>query len=99
MEVTNGHDNKFSASSMASGSRVDEIQLRSNSMTNEEKALKGHAVQIVEIDSEDHSFRLDEEALDEIITNDRVKDLPICVVSVAGMFLLNGGNLKIAICR
>ena len=85
MEVSNGHDIKSSECSIARGSRVDEIQPPHNSITNKEKALKGHAVQIVEIDSEDHSFRLDEEALNKIISNDRVKDKPVCVVSVAGM--------------
>ena len=46
--------------------------------------FSGHkAVQIVKINEDDHSFELDEEALDRILNNDKVKDKPVCVVSVA----------------
>ena len=42
-------------------------------------------VQIVKIDDDDHTFELDEEALKELLSRDeRVKDKPICIVSVAG---------------
>ena len=48
---------------------------------------KGYPVRIVEIDDDDHSFKLNEEALDHILcSNSEIKDLPICVVSVAGAF-------------
>jgi len=45
-------------------------------------------VQIVKIDdeSEDHKFFLDEEALNEILNVETVRDKPICIVSVAGAF-------------
>lgn len=67
------------------GSRVVDITPKpTENMRNQDKALRGHAVQIVEIDDENHSFRLDEEALTQIISDDRIKDLPVCVVSVAG---------------
>jgi len=68
------------------GSRVDEIQLPSEISSEKEKAMKGQPVQIVEISDEDHSFKLNEEALIKILSNEKVKDLPVCVVSVAGAF-------------
>ena len=47
--------------------------------------FSGHrAIQIVKINEEDHSFTLDEDALNDILNNDKVKDKPVCVVSVAG---------------
>ena len=66
------------------GSRVDEILLPSEISCEREKAMKGQPVQIVEISDEDHSFKLNEEALIKILSNEKVKDLPVCVVSVAG---------------
>ena len=66
------------------GSRVDEILLPSEISSEKEKAMKGQPVQIVEISDEDHSFKLNEEALVKILSNEKVKDLPVCVVSVAG---------------
>jgi len=68
------------------GSRVDEILLPSEISSEKEKAMKGQPVQIVEISDEDHSFKLNEEALVKILSNEKVKDLPVCVVSVAGAF-------------
>merc|ERR1712136_199514 len=68
------------------GSRVDEIQLPPEISSEKEKAMKGQPVQIVEISDEDHSFKLNEEALIKILSNEKVKDLPVCVVSVAGAF-------------
>jgi len=68
------------------GSRVDEILLPSEISSEREKAMKGQPVQIVEISDEDHSFKLNEEALVKILSNEKVKDLPVCVVSVAGAF-------------
>ena len=46
----------------------------------------GKAVQIVKIDdeSETHKFFLDEEALNEILNRDNIRDKPICIISVAG---------------
>ena len=43
-------------------------------------------VQIVKIDdeSETHNFILDEEALNEILNKDNIRDKPICIISVAG---------------
>jgi len=45
-------------------------------------------VQIVKIDdeSETHNFILDEDALNEILNKDEIKDKPICIISVAGAF-------------
>jgi len=68
------------------GSRVDEILPPSNDTSEIEKAMKGQPLQIIEISDEDHSFKLNEEALNKILSNDKVKDLPVCVVSVAGAF-------------
>ena len=47
-------------------------------------STRGCPVQIVKIVEDDHSFTLDEEALNRVLQDDRVKDKPICVVSVAG---------------
>ena len=46
----------------------------------------GRAVQIVKIDdeSETHKFFLDEEALNDILNKDNIRDKPICIISVAG---------------
>ena len=47
----------------------------------------GHRpVQIVKIDddSETHNFILDEEALNEILNKDNIRDKPVCILSVAG---------------
>ena len=43
-------------------------------------------VQVVKIDdeSEEHNFILDEEALNEILNKDTIKDKRICIISVAG---------------
>jgi len=45
-------------------------------------------VQIVKIDdeSETHNFILDEDALNEILNKDEIRDKPICIISVAGAF-------------
>ena len=70
---------------LGEGSRVDDIMpLQTDSLSNSEKALKGYPIQIVEIRDEDHSFTLHEEDLKRIINGDKIKDLPVCVVSVAG---------------
>ncbi|XP_016312445.1 atlastin-2-like [Sinocyclocheilus anshuiensis] len=44
------------------------------------------AVQIVIADEEHHQFSLDEEALEQILLQERVRDLHVVVVSVAGAF-------------
>ena len=46
----------------------------------------GKAIQIVKIDdeSETHKFFLDEEALNDILNKDNIRDKPICIISVAG---------------
>ena len=75
------------------GSRVDELLLPTcNNPSEKEKAMKGHPVQIIEISDEDHSFKLNEDALNKILSNEKVKDLPVCVVSVAGKTTLNINN-------
>jgi len=45
-------------------------------------------VQIVKIDdeSEEHNFILDENALNDILNKDNIKDKPVCIISVAGAF-------------
>ena len=49
--------------------------------------LKGYPVQIVEIDEKERTFKLNEESLNRILSsNGDVKDLPVCVISVAGAF-------------
>ena len=47
---------------------------------------KDRPVQIVKIDdeSETHNFILDEDALNEILNKDDIRDKPICIISVAG---------------
>jgi atlastin len=40
----------------------------------------------VKINDDDHTFTLDEESLSKILDDDRVKDKPVCIVSVAGAF-------------
>ena len=45
----------------------------------------GKPIQIVKIDDEgDHSFYLDEDALSEIMNDERIRDKSLCIVSVAG---------------
>ncbi|XP_040576520.1 atlastin [Lepeophtheirus salmonis] len=50
--------------------------------------MKKGPVQIVKINDKanDHTFQLDEEALKEIVCQDKVKDKPVAVISVAGAF-------------
>lgn len=47
--------------------------------------LKGHPIQIVSVE-DDHTFQLDEAALDEILLNVNIQDRKAVVVSVAGAF-------------
>ena len=56
-----------------------------------ETLMKGEAVQIVKIDdeAENHSFYLDEEALSKIMEEERIRDKPLCIVSVAGNFQIS----------
>ena len=71
---------------LGSGSKVDDLMAETEEQSNKnsDKALKGRAVQIVEIDKDDHSFKLNEDALRQILSKEKIKDLPVCVVSVAG---------------
>ena len=46
--------------------------------------MLGSPVQVVKINDDDHSFSLDEDALNKILNRDNVKDKPLAVVSVAG---------------
>eukprot|EP00096_Caligus_rogercresseyi_P004699 TRINITY_DN1910_c0_g1_i1.p1 TRINITY_DN1910_c0_g1~~TRINITY_DN1910_c0_g1_i1.p1 ORF type:complete len:527 (-),score=169.95 TRINITY_DN1910_c0_g1_i1:378-1958(-) len=48
--------------------------------------MKKGPVQIVQINDDDHTFQLDEDALTEILSDERVKDKPVAVISVAGAF-------------
>ena len=50
-----------------------------------EKAVAG-PIQIVVANEDEHSFELDEAALENILLQDHVKDLNVVVVSVAGAF-------------
>lgn len=54
-------------------------------MGEEESSSGARAVQVV-LAKEDHSFTLDEEALEEILMQEHIKDLNVVVVSVAGAF-------------
>ncbi|CAH2094903.1 unnamed protein product [Euphydryas editha] len=45
----------------------------------------GRGIQVL-IPSTDHTFTLNEEALEKLLLNDEVKDLPVVVISVAGAF-------------
>lgn len=47
--------------------------------------LKGRPVQVV-VATDDHTFDLDEDALEEILLDERVRDKNVVVVSVAGAF-------------
>jgi len=51
-------------------------------------AAIGRPVQIVKIDdeSETHNFILDEEALNQILNKEEIRDKPVCIISVAGAF-------------
>eukprot|EP00092_Neocalanus_flemingeri_P035139 GFUD01038241.1.p1 GENE.GFUD01038241.1~~GFUD01038241.1.p1 ORF type:complete len:544 (+),score=116.82 GFUD01038241.1:56-1687(+) len=51
-------------------------------------SVEDRPIQIVKIDdeSETHNFILDEEALNEILGRDEIRDKPICIISVAGAF-------------
>lgn len=49
------------------------------------KPVKGHPVQVV-VANEDHTFHLDEEALEQVLLKPNVKDKRVVVVSVAGAF-------------
>jgi len=73
---------------LGSGSKVDDLMADTEEQSNKnsDKALRGRAVQIVEIDKDDHSFKLNEDALRQILSKEQIKDLPVCVVSVAGAF-------------
>ena len=81
---------------LGSGSKVDDLMAETEEQSNKnsDKALRGRAVQIVEIDKDDHSFKLKEDALRQILSKEQIKDLPVCVVSVAGK-LFHGYTQKL----
>ena len=67
------------------GQNAEELLLANGAAVDD---FSGHkAIQIVKINEEDHSFTLDEDALNSILNNDKVKDRPVCVVSVAGRLM------------
>lgn len=47
-------------------------------------SIEGRPVQVVKINDEDHTFMLDEEALNDILKDEKIRDKPLCIVSVAG---------------
>ena len=57
---------------------------------------RGEPIQIVKLNDEeggDHSFYLDEEALSQVMDDVRIRDKPLCIVSVAGKgFMLQIAN-------
>ena len=56
--------------------------------TKSDSPSQGEPIQIVKIDDDgDHSFYLDEEALTKIMSDVRIRDKPLCIVSVAGKYL------------
>ena len=59
------------------------------STVEEIETIGGRPIQIVKIDDEgDHSFYLDEDALSEIMNDERIRDKPLCIVSVAGKLII-----------
>lgn len=46
---------------------------------------KGEAIQIFN-STDEHTFELNEEALEKVLLQDDIKDLPVAVVSIAGAF-------------
>ena len=59
------------------------------STVEEIETIGGRPIQIVKIDDEgDHSFYLDEDALSEIMNDERIRDKPLCIVSVAGKLMI-----------
>uniref|UniRef100_A0A7N4UY90 Atlastin GTPase 2 n=1 Tax=Sarcophilus harrisii TaxID=9305 RepID=A0A7N4UY90_SARHA len=58
-----------------------------NELVNSDEAMKKPCpVQIVVAHEDDHNFELDEEALEQILLQEHIRDLNIVVVSVAGAF-------------
>ena len=47
---------------------------------------QGEAIPIVKIDENTHTFYLDEKALKKIMDGERIRDKPVCIVSLAGAF-------------
>ena len=65
----------------------------------EDARSRGEPVQIVKIDdkSEEHNFILDEEALNDILNKDHIKDKPVCIISVAGYNHDDPGDVMIVL--
>ncbi len=57
-----------------------------NLLEEEEEVGVARPVQIVVADEEEHSFSLQEEALERLLLQEEVQDLHVVVVSVAGAF-------------
>lgn len=56
-------------------------------------SICGEPIQIVKIDDEgDHSFYLDETALSKIMGDERIRDKPLCIVSVAGKLSISSAS-------
>ncbi|XP_028420967.1 atlastin-2 isoform X2 [Perca flavescens] len=64
----------------------EEDELLEEEEEQEEEASGPRPVQIVSADEEEHSFSLQEEALERLLLQDAVQDLHVVVVSVAGAF-------------
>ena len=76
---------------------MEESEAIVTSSTVEEIVEKGHPIQIVKIDDEgDHSFYLDEEALSSMMNDERIRDKPLCIVSVAGN-IFEGKTCEVAV--
>ncbi|XP_070576515.1 atlastin-2-like [Ptychodera flava] len=52
----------------------------------EKRSIPGQPVQIVDANADDHTFELNEEALEQILLQDNIRDKKVVVVSVAGAF-------------
>lgn len=48
--------------------------------------LTGRPVQLISINDENHSYVLNEEALQTLFNDENVREKPVCVVSVAGNY-------------
>lgn len=55
-------------------------------VNSDEVMKKACPVQIVLAHEDDHNFELDEEALEQILLQEHIRDLNVVVVSVAGAF-------------
>ncbi|CAG5902019.1 unnamed protein product [Menidia menidia] len=77
-----GHGFKSEPSQLRRDEEEDDVLLGEE----EEAAAVARPVQIVVADEEEHSFSLQEEALEQLLLQPEVRDLHVVVVSVAGAF-------------